>query len=116
MAVRHRRADLDGGLQVKLLIASGGATITRATGPAFQDADITSVKNGTGDYTVTINPFKGPAGEIYVNTTALHATLKLYTVIKSITYTNDSVAINILAFDEGGTAQEAAIFVNAYAE
>lgn len=115
MASRHRRADLAAGLQVKMLVASGGASITRATGPNFQDADITSVSNATGDYTITINPFKGPKGEIYCQATCSTSS-KLFATIKSATYTNDSLAVNITMFADTGTATDTAVFLDLYAE
>ena len=115
MAVRHRRDDLQG-LEVWALVASAGATITRASGVNFQDADITSARNATGDYTITLNPLKGPKGEVFIQTTALSATLKLFTVIKSAAYTNDSLAVNVLIFDDTGAAQEAAVMLHIYAE
>ena len=115
-SVRHRRAGLNG-LEVYILLANDGVTITRASGQLFHDADITSVKNGTGDYTLTINPFKGPAGEVYAQATVqTTAGTKLFANVVTPAYTNDSLALRVQVFADTGTATDSAVQLHLYAE
>lgn len=114
MADRHRRADLDGGLEVWIVVASGGASITRVSGDTLQDGDVTSAATGTGDYIVTINPFKGPKGEVYgVATTG---TISVFASITDMTYTNDSLAVTVKVEDDASTATDAAVTLHLFAE
>jgi hypothetical protein len=114
MASRHRRADLEGGLEAWIVIASGGATITRASGPNMQDADITCVGTGTGDYALTINPFKGPKGEAYAVANAM--TISMMVSVTALTYTNDSLAVTLKIENDASTPSDAAVIVHLFAE
>ncbi len=118
MATRHIRADLEGKLELFIKAGVGGSamTLTSASGPNFQDADISFADNGTGDHTITVNPFKLPAAEVYAQATAVSAASKLFCTIKSIAYTNDSLAIEILTFTDAGTATEPdSVFLHLFA-
>ena len=108
MASRHKRASLEQNLEVfaKVLVTAGAATLTSASGELFEDADITFTNVGTGDYTVTINPLKLPAGEAYAFCTALCATAKLFAVVKTIAYSSDALAVRVNFFSDAGTATD----------
>jgi len=112
---RHRKADLNG-LEVWMLISFSGGTpsLTRASGDTFQDADITLTDTGTGDIIVTINPFKGPKGEVYgVATTQ---TISTFANITALTYTGNSLAVTVKIEDDASTATDANVFLHLYAE
>src|SRR5437899_5769689 len=118
MATRHARARLDGQLEVfiKATVSGSAMTITTASGELAEKADITVTDNGTGDHTITINPMKMPRAEAYAVATVVSAASKLYATIKSIAYTSDSLAINVLTFADTGTATEPdSIFLHVFA-
>jgi hypothetical protein len=113
MAVRHRRADLNG-LELFAIITSGGAAITSSSGANSHDADVTCAATGTGDYVLTINPFKGPKGEVYWQ--ASTDVISTSASVTDRTYTGDSLAVTIKVESDASTATDAAVSVHLYAE
>lgn len=117
MSFRHKRAGLNGlELFMYVTYVAGVPTLSRASGESFGDADISFTDTGTGDALVTIVPFKGPIGEIYAQATAFKST-GANVQIGAITYTGDSVAIQVLGFDLATpTATDVDFMLHVYAE
>lgn len=111
---RHRFADLEGSLFIggRTQFKSTGAvaiqisSTTGVTPPLAQNADVGIVRNSTGNYTLTINPFRGPLGGVVHAISA--ATGVAYATVADTTYayTNDSLALTIRT-SSGGTLVDA---------
>ncbi len=103
MSMRNSQAALEG---ASALRASGKTTAADAstsviTAPKSMAGDIVVAKTGTGVYTVTINPFKGPQGLTRTLAT-LNAASGIIRV-ESETYTGDSLVVTIKTFAVDGT-------------
>lgn len=103
MGVRNTLAQLEG---ASALFAAGKTTAADAstyalsTPKAFQ-GDIVIAKSSTGVYTITINPFKGPQGN--VNAVVSLTTASGIVRVDSTTYTGDSLVITVKTFAVDGT-------------
>jgi hypothetical protein len=114
-SVRHRRADLDVNLEAWIEIQNDGVTVLNVSGSRLQTADVTSVKNGTGDYTITISPFKGPGARIFG--LAMSETINIVANIVAFTYTGDSLAVQVKQnTDSTGAAADSKVMLHLMAE
>src|SRR5207247_4775048 len=86
MSMRNSLAQNQSALLVVAQINSDG-TIGSVGGPLAQSADLSSVKNSTGNYTVTVNPFKGPRGVAFASVALFNNAGTGYA--DSVTYTGD---------------------------
>ena len=102
MSTRNSLAALEG---ASALFAAGNVA-SDGTGtilaPRVTAGDVVTTKTGTGVYTVTINPFKGPQGKL-VTVATLKAASGIIRV-ESETYTGDSVVITVKTFAVDGTS------------
>jgi len=73
--------------------------------PSGHDADITLTDDGTGDFTLTLNPFRGPKGSVVAFATT--ATISTFASVTGKTYTNDSLAVDINVENDASTATDA---------
>ena len=98
---RHRLADMGGALFIGGTITSlgvSGVNISSTTGltpPLAQNADVSVVRDAIGEYTMTINPFRGPLGAVCHSVTASSTASYGLTTRTTTTYTNDSLAVTI---------------------
>lgn len=84
------------------LTASDASTYAIVTPLAFA-GDVVVAKTGTGVYTITINPFKGPQGLVRTIVALCGATGCIE--IDSETYTNDSLVVTVKTYAvDGSTA------------
>ena len=113
-STRHRQAALAGGLEIWVITAANGTSITRTSGPNFEDADVTLTDTGTGDQLITINPFKGPKGEVYYQATA--GTANRRCAVTDLTYTNDSLAVTVKSYDDTSSAADSIVCLHLFAE
>jgi hypothetical protein len=103
MSMRNTMAQLEG---ASALFAAGkttaadASTYSLSTPKAFQ-GDIVIAKSSTGVYTITINPFKGPQGNVntVVSLTAASGIVR----VDSAVYTGDSLVITVKTFAVDGT-------------
>lgn len=113
MGARHRTADLQG-QEIWIRFAANGGSITNVSGPLDQTADVTITDTGTGDYILTINPFRGNRGIAWgVATTQVISTMVGLT---DFTYTGDSLAVTVKVENDASTATDAICCVHLYAE
>ncbi len=103
MSMRNLMAHMEG---ASALFAAGKTTAADAstyvlTTPVPFQGDIVVAKTGTGVYTITINPFKGPQGRI--NTVVSLTGASGIVRVDSEVYTGDSVVITVKTFAVDGT-------------
>lgn len=113
MAARHRRADLNG-LEIWIRFAADGSSITDVSGPLPQATDVTITDTGTGDYIITINPFRGPRGVVWGVATA--QTISMFASLTDFTYTGDSLAVTVKVENDASTASDSIVCMHLYAE
>ncbi len=89
--------------QFRLVVASvpTGTAAQTATGCPEGTFRCTVLKNGTGDYTINFNNTFVRTPGVWAE--ALHASSKLFTVLK----TRTTSAVNILVYSDAGTATDA---------
>src|SRR5439155_9273213 len=100
MSMRNSLAQNQSALLAVAQINSDG-TVGAVGGPLAHSADLSSVKNSTGNYTVTLNPFKGPRGVAFAKVNLFNNAGQGYA--DSTTYTDDSLAVVVLTFAVDGT-------------
>lgn len=114
---RHSMAQLEGAgaldIAFRVLNTAGTPSITNVSPPLAQAADVSVVDTDPGEYTITINPFRGPLGYAYVFMTAQTAGL-ITTLSSGPTYTNDSLAFAILV-TSNATRTDASVLVRVLA-
>ena len=105
--VRHLLADVvgAGALFASAQISTAGV-VSQQSPPLSQSSDITCVKNGTGDFTVTISPFKGPLGFAQVGIQPINSSLISATVKAAPSYSGDALSFEILLFNSSASATD----------
>ncbi len=79
------------------------SSTTGVTGPLAQNTDAQVVRNSIGNYTLTINPFRGPLGGVVPAITAGSVGFSSMNCTTTTAYTNDSLAVTILITGSTGT-------------
>lgn len=77
------------------------SSTTGVSGPLAQNADIGITRSGTGGYTLTINPFKGPLGGLCYAFTAYSTATTSAGCSAVPTYTGDSLAFALVTHSAG---------------
>lgn len=101
--MRNLLAQLEG---AGTLVAQGQTTAANGStyvvvGPLAFQADIVIAKSGTGVYTITCNPFRGPQGLVYADVGL--TTASGLARVDSAVYTGDSLVITVKTFAVDGT-------------
>lgn len=95
MSVRHSVGEFVGTSALLIMGKVTGATgvLSNISGPNALAQDVTCVRTGTGAYTLTINPLKGPQGAVNINLDVQAADVSIRFVAHA--YTDDSLQITV---------------------
>lgn len=113
MAARHRVADHNG-LEIWIRFAADGSAITDVSGVQAQASDVSITDTGTGDYIITVNPFRGTRGIAWGVATA--QTISMMVSLTAFTYTGDSLAVTVKVENDASTASDSIVCMHLYAE
>lgn len=115
MATRNTLAQFEGlsPLFVSIRVNGTGTAAITDTSNLAHAPDITLADNGTGNYTLTLNPFLAPRQIAHAFATS--QTISTFASVTAVTYTGSSLAVTVAIEDDASAATDGVFYLQVWA-